>query len=84
MQVCVFLRAANARVASLVKGDKPGLRGADKVDNLHVFAKVLVGGKVGIGGSGDHVVDKGEMLGYISGWPVREEGIEQTLITTIK
>ena len=75
MQVCVFLRASNTSVTSLVKCDEPGLRGPDKVDNLHVFAKVFVGREVGVGGSGHHIVDEREVSGDIFCRPVREEGV---------
>ena len=80
----MFLRSTDTSVSSLVKRDKPGLGGSDKVDNLHLFAKVLVGGEVGVGGCGNHVVNEREVIGDILGCPVREECVQQTLISPVK
>ena len=84
MQMRVLLRATNTSLPGLVEVDEPGFSGSDEVNDLHVLAKELVGGKVRVGGSGDHVVGEGEVAGDVLGRPVREEGVQQTLITAVK
>ena len=80
----VSLRVSDLGIAGLVEADEPGLGSADKVDNLNALSKVFVGGKVGVGGCSDHVVDEGDVLGDVLGGPVREEGVQKTLVSSIK
>ena len=46
----------------MVEVDEPRLGGSDEVNDLHVGAELLVGGQVGVGGRGDHVVHEGKVL----------------------
>ena len=54
------------------------------MNNLDIMAIELVSWEVGVGGCGHHVVDEGNVFADILGGPVREEGVEQALVSAIK
>ena len=80
----VLLSVSYQSSASLVKPDQPWFGCSDEVDNLDISAVVLVGGEVGVGGGGHHVVDEGDVFGDVFSCPVGEECVQQALVSSIK
>ena len=54
------------------------------MDNLDVMTIELVCWEVGVCCRGHHVVDERNVFADVLGGPVREEGVQQTLVSSIK
>ena len=80
----MFLRVSDLGVSGLVETDEPRFGGSDEVDDLDAPAEVFVGGEVGVGGGGHHVVHEGDVLGDVLGGPGGEERVQEALISSIK